>query len=308
MITTQYPPAAKSCPTSETLRILVTNDDGIHSPGLAVAENIARALTDDVWVVAPETEQSGASHSLTLTSPLRLRQIEERRFAVSGTPTDCVMMACLHILKDKPPELVLSGVNWGSNLADDVTYSGTIAGAMEGCALGIPSIALSQSYGFEEGVKIRWHCAEAHGADVIRKLIDTGWPEPQEVLMNVNFPDCEPDEVSGIEVTAQGKRDMQTVALERRVDLRRNPYFWLGFKRVRSHPLAGTDLRAIYEKRISITPLHLNLTEFQVLERLKLSLDTHLAHHMRARDPDELLPQDDAKDATLRRQVGPGER
>src|ERR1700740_1587997 len=127
------------------MRILVTNDDGIHSPGLSVTEKIAHALSDDVWVVAPENEQSGASHSLTLTSPLRLRQISERRYAVSGTPTDCVMMGCLNILKDNPPTLVLSGVNWGSNLADDVTYSGTIAGAMEGCALGIASIALSQA-------------------------------------------------------------------------------------------------------------------------------------------------------------------
>src|SRR5258707_10536136 len=127
------------------MRILVTNDRGIHSPGLAVTERIARVLSADVWVVAPENEQSGASHSLTLTSPLRLRQIEERRFAVSGTPTDCVMMACLHILKDQPPDLILSGVNWGSNLADDVTYSGTIAGPMEGCALGIASVAMSQA-------------------------------------------------------------------------------------------------------------------------------------------------------------------
>jgi 5'-nucleotidase len=291
------------------LRILVTNDDGIHSPGLTVAENMARALTDDVWVVAPETEQSGASHSLTLSLPLRLRQVSPRRFALTGTPTDCVMMGVAEVAKDKKPDLVLSGVNRGSNLADDVTYSGTIAGAMEGTALGIRSVALSQSYGFEEGVKIRWQCAEAHGAAIIRKLIDSAWPEPQEVLMNVNFPDCEPDEVSGIEVTAQGKRDMQTVAIERRVDLRRNPYFWLGFKRVRSNPLAGTDLCAIYEKRISITPLHLNLTEFQVLERLKGSLDTELSYRPRVEgDPDELLPQDDAKAATARQHLGPGER
>src|SRR6195952_4450630 len=144
------------------MRILVTNDDGIHSPGLTVAENIARALSDDVWVVAPETEQSGASHSLTLASPLRLRQISERRFAVTGTPTDCVMMGCLHLLKDDMPTLILSGVNWGSNLADDVTYSGTIAGAMEGCALGIPSIALSQCY--DEGARhdIDWSAGEVH--------------------------------------------------------------------------------------------------------------------------------------------------
>src|SRR5665213_4496020 len=135
------------------MRILVTNDDGSHAPGLAIAENIARALSDDVWVIAPESEQSGASHSLTLTSPLRLRQISERRYAVSGTPTDCVMMGCLNILKDNPPTLVLSGVNWGSNMADDVTYSGTIAGAMEGCALGIASIAMSQA-GDEESREV----------------------------------------------------------------------------------------------------------------------------------------------------------
>src|ERR1700759_1578685 len=189
------------------MRILVTNDDGIHSPGLTVTEEIARSLSDDVWVVAPENEQSGASHSLTLTSPLRLRKITERRFAVSGTPTDCVMMAALHILREQPPELVLSGVNWGSNLADDVTYSGTIAGAMEGCALGIPSIAMSQSYGFEEGYKVRWNCAEAHGAKMTRRLLDIGWP--QDVLMNITFPDAEPADVAGVDVTAQGKRGMQ---------------------------------------------------------------------------------------------------
>ena len=254
---------------AEKLRILVTNDDGIHAPGLEIAEKIARSLTDDVWIVAPETEQSGASHSLTLTLPLRLREVETRRYALTGTPTDCVMMGVSEILKDKPPSLVLSGVNRGSNIADDVTYSGTIAGAMEGCALGIPSIALSQAYGFEEGYKVRWQCAEAHGADVIRRLLAVGWPD--ETLMNVNFPDCEPGDVGGIDITAQGKRDMQTATMDRRVDMRGNPYYWIGFKRVRSHPDSGTDLHAIYNRRISITPLHLNLTEFKVLESLRAS-------------------------------------
>src|SRR3954466_13498314 len=171
---------------SNSLRILVTNDDGIHSPGLAVAEKIAQSLSDDVWVVAPENEQSGASHSLTLASPLRLRQISERRFAVSGTPTDCVMMACLHIMKQQPPDLVLSGVNWGSNLADDVTYSGTIAGAMEGCALGIPSIALSQSY--EEGPPnaFVWSAGQGLAPKTVAALVKAGWPAG--TLMNVNFP------------------------------------------------------------------------------------------------------------------------
>jgi 5'-nucleotidase len=289
------------------LRILVTNDDGIHSPGLTVAENIARAISDDVWVVAPETEQSGASHSLTLSLPLRLRRVAERKFALTGTPTDCVLMGVAEVLKDKKPDLVLSGVNRGANLADDVTYSGTIAGAMEGTVLGIRSIALSQSYGFEEGYKVRWHCGETHGPAVVRKLLEAGWPEPQEVLMNVNFPDCEPENVTGIEVTEQGKRDMQEAKVDRRVDLRRNPYYWIGFKRMRSHPHQGTDLRAIYEKRISITPLHLNLTEFEVLRRLKTALDTKLSSSPE-KDASALLPQDEDKAATVREQIGPGER
>jgi 5'/3'-nucleotidase SurE len=249
------------------MRILVTIDDGIHAPGLAVAERIARALSDDVWVVAPETEQSGASHSLTLTLPLRIRKIEDKRFAVSGTPTDCVMMAVAEMMKEARPALVLSGVNRGSNMADDVTYSGTIAGAMEGCAIGIPSIALSQAYGFEEKSDVPWACAEMHGPPVIRRLVDAGWPD--DVLININFPDCPPERIKGIEVTEQGKRDLQTAALDRRIDARGNPYYWIGFKRVRSNPPSGTDLAAIYAGFVSVTPLHLNLTEYAVREGLK---------------------------------------
>jgi 5'-nucleotidase len=253
------------------LRILVTNDDGIHAPGLVIAEKIARALTDDVWIVAPETEQSGASHSLTLTLPLRLRQVEEKRYALTGTPTDCVMMAVAEIMKEKPPTLILSGVNRGSNLADDVTYSGTIAGAMEGCALGIPSIAMSQSYGWTENAKVNWSSAEEYGAPLVRHLVDAGWPDG--VLMNINFPDGELGAVKGIEITSQGKRDLQTAALDRRIDARGNPYYWIGFKRVRSDPAEGTDLRAIYDRKISVTPLHMNLTEVKVVESLRTTLD-----------------------------------
>jgi len=256
---------------SATLRILVTNDDGIHAPGLAVAERIARTLSDDVWVVAPETEQSGASHSLTLSLPLRLREIDERHFAVTGTPTDCVMMAVASLMDDAPPSLVLSGVNRGSNMADDITYSGTVAGAMEGTALGFPSIALSQAYGFGEDREVHWNCAEKHGPGVVRKLVAMGWP--REVLINVNFPDCTPGQVDGVEVTEQGKRDLQTATLDKRIDARGNPYYWIGFRRVRSRPPEGTDLCAIYKKRISITPLHLNLTEYRVRDLLKSQLD-----------------------------------
>ncbi len=252
------------------MRILVTNDDGIHSPGLDVAEKIARALSDDVWVVAPEMEQSGASHSLTLTMPLRLRQIAERRYAVMGTPTDCVMMACLHLLKEKPPELILSGVNWGSNLADDVTYSGTIAGAMEGCALGIPSLALSQANDEESRANIDWSPGEVHGPELLRRLLKAGWPDG--TLINVNFPACPAAEVKGWAVVPQGRYDLQSTEIEERHDARGRAYYWIGLRRRRATPSPDSDLGAVYAGKIAVTPLHMNLTEPAVLEKLRQTL------------------------------------
>ena len=175
------------------MRILITNDDGIEAPGLDVLQAIASELSDDVWVVAPETDQSGAAHSLTLHEPLRLRKLGERTYAVKGTPTDCVIMGVRHILHDQGPDLVLSGINSGHNIADDVTYSGTIAGAIEGTLLGIPSVALSLAADYEKRGELRWQTPMAHGAALIGRLIKIGWPE--DVVMNINFPDCEPDEV-----------------------------------------------------------------------------------------------------------------
>jgi len=260
---------------ADKLRILVTNDDGIRSEGLKVAETIARSLSDDVWIIAPETEQSGASHSLTLTTPLRLRQIGDRRFAISGTPTDCVMMSSTHLMKDCPPGLVLSGVNRGINAADDVTYSGTIAGAMEGCALEIPSIALSQTYKYEDRNDIHWDCAATHGPALVKKLVETGWPK--DVLMNVNFPDCPPEEVAGIEVVAQGAREIQEAVIDRRVDMRGNPYFWIGFRREKVVARQGTDLGALAANKIAVTPLQLNLTDWKVMQALKPGIDAVFA-------------------------------
>ncbi len=253
-------------------RILVTNDDGIHSPGLAVTETIARALSDDVWVVAPENEQSGASHSLTLTSPLRLRAIDARHFAVSGTPTDCVMMACLHILKDQPPDLILSGVNWGSNLADDVTYSGTIAAAMEGCALNIASIALSQCYDEGDRHGIDWSAAQAHGAATVAALVKAGWPDG--TLINVNFPACPADQVKGVKAVPQGKYDLQSTDIEERTDARQRAYYWIGLRRRKATPPPDSDLGAVYGNYIAVTPLHLNLTEPDVLAALRPAFRT----------------------------------
>lgn len=249
--------------TKQNLRILLTNDDGIHAPGLKVLEAIARTLSDDIWIVAPDAEQSGASHSLTLHLPLRLVQHGEKKFSVHGTPTDCVMMAVKHVQpkygSEKPFDLVLSGVNRGSNIADDVTYSGTVAGAMEGTVLGIPSVALSQTYGFVAGSEVDWTPAEAFGPGLVAKLLETGWPK--NVLININFPPCSADEVEEVEVTAQGHRDQSITIIDERQDPRSADYFWIGFRGKMSNPDRGTDLKAIYEGRISVTPLHLNLTE-----------------------------------------------
>lgn len=247
------------------MRILVTNDDGIHAEGLAVLEEIARQLSDDVWVVAPETDQSGVAHSLSLSNPLRLRQIEEKRFAVAGTPTDCVIMAARSILMDHRPDLVLSGVNRGQNVAEDVTYSGTIAAAMEGTLLGIPSIAVSQAYGAQGRDQIHWDCARHHAPGIIRRLLDEGIPK--DILFNLNFPNVPPAEVAGVAVTVQGRRDQELVRLEPRKDGRGNPYFWIAFQRGRTEPANGTDLRALSERKISVTPLELDLTHEPTLTR-----------------------------------------
>ncbi|GJD53191.1 5'-nucleotidase SurE [Methylobacterium crusticola] len=247
------------------MRILVTNDDGIHAPGLKVLEEIARALSDDVWVVAPETDQSGVSHSLSLNDPLRLRRISEQHFAVKGTPSDCVIMGVRHILKEQRPDLVLSGVNRGQNVAEDVTYSGTIAGAMEGTILGVRSVALSQAYGAAGRANVRWQTAARHGAPTVRRILEAGI-EPG-ILVNVNFPDCEPDEVAGTAVAMQGVRNQQLLSIDERVDGRGNPYFWLAFARARFEPGNGTDLKALAERRIAITPLRLDLTDEPTLTR-----------------------------------------
>jgi 5'-nucleotidase len=250
------------------MRILCTNDDGIHATGLGVLETIARTISDDVWVIAPENEQSGASRALTLTAPIRVRQAGPKRFAVSGTPTDCVLLGIEHIIEGSAPDLVLSGVNRGQNIAEDVTFSGTIAGAMQGMQLGIPAIALSQARGFRgEDAAIPWETAERFGPGIVAALLKHGWPK--DVLMNVNFPDVAPDDVSEVETTFQGRRDHHIVYADRRTDLRGGVYYWLGFRGKLSDPPQGSDLRAIYEGRISVTPLHIDLTHGDTLHRLK---------------------------------------
>ncbi|MBB5519488.1 5'/3'-nucleotidase SurE [Amphiplicatus metriothermophilus] len=251
------------------MRILCTNDDGVHARGLESLVKIARALSDDVWVVAPQEEQSGAARSLTLAHPIRVRKYDDRRFAVSGTPTDAVMMAVSKLLADRRPDLVLSGVNNGQNLAEDVTFSGTIAGALQGMTLGVPSIALSLARFSRETA--RWATPETYGPGIIRRLLDVGWP--QDVVVNVNFPDRDPDDVAGVEVTRQGQRDAFSLYTEERQDLRGGTYYWFGFSDRLSDPPEGTDLRAVYEGRISITPLHLALTHADSHRALSAALN-----------------------------------
>lgn len=262
------PTAKKPAPKRANLknmRILVTNDDGINAPGMKVMQRIARELSDDVWVVAPETEHSGAGHSLTLTAPLRLRKISAKKFAVQGTPTDCVMMALNQVMADKRPDLLLSGVNRGANMGEDVTYSGTIAAAMEGTLVGVPSIALSQS--FANRKVMHWATAEKHAGDIVKRLVALGWSK--DVLMNVNFPDVLPGDVQGIEICRQGRRDITALNIEERIDARERPYYWIGFRPQHGSPAENTDLSATEAGRIAITPLHMDLTENKALKQLK---------------------------------------
>jgi 5'-nucleotidase len=253
------------------MRILITNDDGIHAPGLEVCEQIAHELADEVWIVAPESDQSGVSHSLSLNDPLRLREVGERHFAVKGTPTDCVIMGARHLMQDKP-DLVLSGVNRGRNCAEDVTYSGTVAGAMEGAVLGIPSFALSQAYAASTRRLPHWQTALTHGPDLIRRVLKAGMP--RDVLVNINFPDCPPEEVVGVAIAVQGKRDQELLRIDARHDGRGNPYYWIAFGRGGiAGAVHGSDLAALNDKRIAVTPLRLDLTDEPFMTELAKIFD-----------------------------------
>ncbi|MBO0902203.1 5'/3'-nucleotidase SurE [Jiella sonneratiae] len=238
------------------MRILITNDDGIDAEGLAVLERVAQALSDDVWTVAPETDQSGLSHSLTLSSPLRLRKRSDRRFAVRGTPTDCVIMAVRKVM-DGLPDLVLSGINAGQNICEDISYSGTVAGAMEGMMLGIRSIALSQAFRPGTDREALWATAESHAPAIIERL--AAFDLPAGHLLNVNFPAVAPEEVAGVAVTRQGKLDY-ALGIDERRDGRGFPYFWLKFGRQAGPDVAESDIAALDAGMISVTPLQLDLT------------------------------------------------
>src|SRR6478735_11899102 len=241
------------------MRILLTNDDGIDARGLALLEKVARTLSDDIWVVAPSEEQSGTGHSLTLTQPIRLRRQGDQRFSVSGTPTDAVMLALAHIMKDSPPDLILSGINRGANLAEDVTYSGTVSAAMEGALAGVPSIALSQAYSREGmGDTVPFAAAEEWAAKVLGPLLD--FASQPGTLINVNFPARKPEDVKGVRVCRQGLRDYGRLRIIQRTDPRGYDYYWFGLGPMVHTPSHSTDLEAVADGYVAVTPLHLDLT------------------------------------------------
>ena len=251
------------------MRILLTNDDGIHAEGLKILEQIARQLSDDVWVVAPEEDQSGVSHSLTISEPLRLRQIDEKHFALKGTPTDCVIMAVKHIMPEAP-DLVLSGVNAGGNLADDVSYSGTVSGAVEGMMQGIRSIALSQEFVHATNCQnVPWNTVLSLAPDILKKLVKI--PLPEGVLLNVNFPACHVDEVTGLSVAPLGNRGHE-ILIDKRADGRGFPYYWMYFSRGKGKNKETTDIDVLQDKAVSVTPVQLDLTAHGFLAELATAL------------------------------------
>ena len=248
----------------EDARILVCNDDGVNAVGIKILEKIAKSLSNDVWVVAPENEQSASGHSLTLTVPLRVREIAYQKYAINGTPTDSVLVAVQHIIADRKPDLVLSGINAGGNLGDDITYSGTVAAALEAALLGIPSIALSQLCVY--GEKVCWEASEYYAPQIIRQLAWEEWSK--NVPLNINFPNLPAAAVGRVKITSQGKRKLGG-SVKTGTDPRGHNYIWVGTDRDEDPHIEGSDLKAVNEGHISITPLCLDLTHYPTMSALR---------------------------------------
>ena len=248
------------------MRALVSNDDGIHSPGIEALERAARAAGFETYVVAPDREQSATSHALTLHRPLRVVKTGERSWVVDGTPTDCVNLAICSILRDARPDFVFSGINQGPNLGDDVTYSGTVAAAFEGTLQGVPSIAFSLDYRRDRSDgPPDFSFAEELAREVIRLALER--PMGEEILWNVNIPSGRP---AGIRATRMGRRRYGESVVEK-IDPRGRPYFWIGGEHVDTHE-DGSDLTTVADGYASVTPLHLDLTAYRALDDLAARL------------------------------------
>ena len=242
------------------MRILLTNDDSIHAEGFRVLEDIARQLSDDVWAVAPETDRSGLAHSLTQLEPLRVRKYGEKRFSVTGTPADCVILGVRDLLPE-PPDLILSGVNSGANIADDIIYSGTIGGTIEGTLFGVASIALSQHYDFVDGERVfNWNISRSNAAGIIRQLLSL--PRRDGVFYNINFPNCRDEELQPVRVVSQGKR-AHGYEVDRRLDGRKFPYYWIQSCHDMTDFQPGSDAEALEAKAPSVSALKIDMTDYE---------------------------------------------
>ncbi|WP_066741452.1 5'/3'-nucleotidase SurE [Cupriavidus sp. D384] len=249
-------------------RVLLTNDDGIEAPGLAVLEQVAATLAREVWIVAPNHDQSGTSHSISLHAPLRVAEHGPRRFGISGTPGDCVVMAARHLMRDAPPDLVLSGINRGGNLGLETVFSGTVGAAMTGMLLGIRSIALSQVFTDRNAVK--WQTSRTLAPDVIRRLLAAGWTDG--ACLNVNFPDVEPEQAGPLVVSRQGMGLVKAIDVRAHVDPRGIPYHWLQFSRGPRPDVDDAEAMVVGRGAVSVTPLRFERTDDEAATQLAAAL------------------------------------
>lgn len=260
------------------MRILITNDDGITAPGLVALEHIAAQVAGpdgEVWVVAPVVEQSGVGHCINYTRPTMVVQHGFRRYAVEGAPADCVLIALYDVMKDTPPDLILSGVNRGNNAGENTLYSGTIGACIEAALQGYNAIALSQYYGPGNAkADDPFEAATQHGAALIRKLLDHGvWTEDDyRILYNVNFPPCLGPDVKGHKVVAQGFRKNTHFSVEPQVSPTGRRYAWVKGGAQQESTAPGTDVHANLEGYISVTPMRVDLTAHDVLAQLEEQL------------------------------------
>jgi 5'-nucleotidase len=249
-------------------RILLINDDGVEAPGLAILERIAAELAREVWVVAPEHDQSGVSHAVSLHHPIRATPRGPRRWAVTGTPGDCVVMGLSHLMRGSPPQLLLSGVNRGANLGIETVFSGTVGGAMTGMMLGIPSIALSQAWTNREAV--RWDTAATLGPGIVQELMNIGWSKA--TCLSVNFPDLPADEAGLLTLARQGAGSVEGMDVEPRTDPRGFTYYWVSFRRGDRDQGPESDVAALNAGRVVVTPLRYDRTDEEAYAMLARSL------------------------------------
>lgn len=256
----QFPQSAKF------RRVLLSNDDGIDAPGMRVLEDIAAEIADEVWVVAPAGDKSGISRAISLHDPLRLIERGPRRFAVPGTPSDSVILGLRLVLKDHPPDLVLSGVNRGANIGQEIGFSGTVSAALTARMMGLRAVALSQAFRDRDAVK--WHTAKAGALSFFEWIAQQGGV-PANTVLNVNMPDVEPDELAGIDFTRQGPGAALSVEVETREDLRGGRYHWLSFRREPTPQPDDSDYGALRRQAISVTPVGFDVTDMRALDQLR---------------------------------------